>query len=94
MCPSPRLLPHYLPADRIHSTVPPNHHSWHVHAGHHVVYEQGLTAIIVYLYVGQFLFKNRIAQALAALFGTPVSGGSVATMTAQAAGRLDEFGRC
>ena len=56
-----------------------------------VQYGPRITAIILYLYVGQFLSKKRTAQALAELFGTPVSEGTVATMTARAAdgaGRL------
>lgn len=56
-----------------------------------VQYGPRITAIIVYLYVGQFLSKKRTAQALAELFGTPVSDGSVAAMTARAAEGLDEF---
>jgi transposase len=56
-----------------------------------VQYGPRITAIIVYLYVGQFLSRKRTAQALAELFGTPVSMGTVATMTNRAAGRLDGF---
>ena len=48
-----------------------------------------ITAIIVYLYVGQFLSKKRTAAALAELFGTPVSEGTVATMTTRAANGLN-----
>jgi transposase len=54
-------------------------------------YGPRITAIILYLYVGQFLSKKRTAQALAELFGTPVSEGTVATMTKRAAAGLDEF---
>ena len=50
-----------------------------------------ITAIILYLYVGQFLSNKRTAQALAELFGTPVSEGTVAAMTERAAGGLDGF---
>ena len=39
-----------------------------------------ITAIVLYLYVGQFLSKKRAAQALAELFGTPLSEGTVAAM--------------
>lgn len=46
-----------------------------------VQYGLRVAAIVVYLYVGQFLSKKRTAQALAELFGTPLSGG-----TAEAAG--------
>jgi transposase len=56
-----------------------------------VQYGPRVTAIIVYLYVGQFLSKKRTAAALAELFGTPVWEGTVATMTARAAEGLEEF---
>lgn len=56
-----------------------------------VQYGARITAIILYLYVGQFLSKKRTAQALAELFGTPVSEGTVATMTRRAADGLEEF---
>jgi len=39
----------------------------------------------------QFLSKKRTAQALAELFGAPVSEGTVATMTRRAADGLDDF---
>jgi hypothetical protein len=48
-------------------------------------------AIIIYLYFGQFLSKNRTAQALAGLFGVPVSSGTVAAITGRAARKLDGF---
>lgn len=56
-----------------------------------VQYGPRITAITVYLYVGQFLSKKRTAAALAELFGTPVSEGTVATMTSHAAEGLGEF---
>jgi hypothetical protein len=56
-----------------------------------VQYGPRITAIILYLYVGQFLSKKRTAQALAELFGTPVSEGTVARMTRRAAEGLEEF---
>jgi transposase len=56
-----------------------------------VQYGPRITAIILYLYVGQFLSKKRTAHALAELFGTPVSEGTVATMTKRAADGLDGF---
>jgi transposase len=56
-----------------------------------VQYGPRITAIILYLYVGQFLSKKRTAQALAELFGTPVSEGTVARMTKRAADSLDGF---
>jgi transposase len=56
-----------------------------------VQYGPRITAIVVYLYVGQFLSKKRTAQALAELFGTPVCDATVASMTARAADGLDGF---
>jgi transposase len=56
-----------------------------------VQYGPRITAIIVYLYVGQFLSKKRTAAALAELFGTPVSEGTVAAMTTRAAKGLGGF---
>ena len=54
-------------------------------------YGPRIAAIIVYLYVGQFLSKKRTAAALAELFGTPVSEGTVAGIAARAADGLDGF---
>ena len=56
-----------------------------------VQYGPRITAIILYLYAGQFLSKKRTAQALAELFGTPVSEGTVAAMTRRTADGLGEF---
>ena len=56
-----------------------------------VQYGPRIAAIIVYLYAGQFLSKDRTAQALAELFGIPLSSGTVAGITARAAGRLGGF---
>jgi transposase len=56
-----------------------------------VQYGPRITAIILYLYVGQFLSKKRTAQALAELFATPVSEGTVAAMTERAGDGLGEF---
>src|SRR5664279_5201810 len=56
-----------------------------------VQYGPRIVAIIVYLYVGQFLSKKRTAQALAELFGTPVSQGTVAAVTERAAQGLGGF---
>lgn len=56
-----------------------------------VQYGPRITAVILYLYVGQFLSKKRTAQALAELFGTPVSEGTVVTMISRAANGLDDF---
>lgn len=56
-----------------------------------VQYGPRIAAIIIYLYAGQFLSRKRTAQALAALFGVPLSEGTVAGITARAAGRLGGF---
>ena len=56
-----------------------------------VQYGPRIAAIIIYLYTGQFLSKKRTAQALAELFGVPLSQGTVAGITARAAGRLGGF---
>jgi hypothetical protein len=56
-----------------------------------VCYGPRIAAIIIYLYIGQFLSKKRTAQALAELFGLPLSPGMVAALTARAAGKLDGF---
>jgi transposase len=56
-----------------------------------VQYGPQIAAIILYLYVGQFLSKKRTAQALAELFGTPVSEGTVSAMTRRAADGLTGF---
>jgi transposase len=56
-----------------------------------VQYGSRIAAIILYLYVGQFLSKKRTAAALAELFGTPISEGTVSRITARAADRLDGF---
>ena len=56
-----------------------------------VSYGPRITAVVLYLYVGQFLSKKRAAQAMAELFGTPVSEGTVAAMTKRAADGLGDF---
>jgi transposase len=56
-----------------------------------VQYGPRIAAVIVYLYAGQFLSKQRTALPLAELFGIPLSSGTVAALTARAAGRLDGF---
>jgi len=56
-----------------------------------VQYGPRIAAVIVYLYAGQFLSKNRTALALSELFGIPLSSGTVAALTARAAGRPDGF---
>lgn len=56
-----------------------------------VQYGPVMTAVIIYLYVGQFLSKQRTAQALADLFGVPVSDATVAASAARAATALTPF---
>jgi transposase len=56
-----------------------------------VQYGARITAIALYLYIGQFLSKDRTAKALEELFGVPVSGRTVLSMAERAAGRLDGF---
>lgn len=56
-----------------------------------VQYGPRVLAVIVYLYMGQFLSKSRTAQAITELFGVPVSPGTVAAVTGRAAGRLEAF---
>jgi transposase len=56
-----------------------------------VQYGPRILAVIVYLYMGQYLSKQRTAQALSELFGTPVSAGTVSAATARAAEDLDGF---
>jgi transposase len=60
-------------------------------AGAPVQYGPRIAAVIVYLYAGQFLSKERTAVALSELFGIPCSSGTVAALAARAAGRLDGF---
>ena len=54
-----------------------------------VQYGPRIAAIIVY--AGQFLPEKRTAQALAELFAIPLSSGTVAALTARAAGRPGGF---
>jgi transposase len=56
-----------------------------------VQYGLRIAAVIVYLHAGQFLSKQRTAQALGELFGVPLSSVTVAALTARAAGRLGGF---
>ena len=60
-------------------------------AGAPVHYGPVLCAVIIYLFMGQFLSKKRTAQAIAELFSIPVSDGTVAAVTARAAADLDVF---
>jgi transposase len=54
-----------------------------------VQYGARLAAIVVYLLVAQFGAQKRVAQAVAHLFGVPISQGSVAALTSRAAKRLE-----
>jgi transposase len=60
-------------------------------AGAPVQYGPVMCAVIIYLYMGQFLSKKRTAQAISELFGIPISDGTVAAVTARAATDLTEF---
>jgi transposase len=54
-----------------------------------VQYGPRLTAIVVYLMVAQFGAQKRVAQAVADLFGVPISQGTVAALTVRNATRLE-----
>ena len=54
-----------------------------------VQYGPRLTAIVVYLMVAQFGAQKRVAQAVADLFGVPISQGTVAALTVKNAKRLE-----
>jgi transposase len=56
-----------------------------------VQYGPTLRAVIIYLYMGQFLSKKRTAQAISELFDIPLSHGTVGAVTARAATDLDPF---
>jgi transposase len=56
-----------------------------------VQYGPQITGIALYLYAGQFLSKKRTAQALAEVFGTPMSQGTVSAMTERCADGVDGF---
>jgi len=56
-----------------------------------VQYGPRMKAIMVYLYMGQYLSKHRTAKAMSELFGTPVSDGTVSSATARAARDLVGF---
>jgi Transposase IS66 family len=60
-------------------------------AGAPACYGPRAAAVIIFLYAGQFLSKQRTAQALAELFGITLSPGTVAALTARAAGKLGGF---
>ncbi len=56
-----------------------------------VQYGPVICAVVIYLFMGQFLSKKRTAQAIGELFGIPISDGTVAAVTSRAAGDLAEF---
>jgi len=56
-----------------------------------VQYGPVMCAVVIYLFIGQFLSKKRTAQAISELFGIPLSDGTVAAMTSRAASDLTEF---
>jgi len=56
-----------------------------------VQYGPRIKAIMVYLYMGQYLSKHRTAVAMSELFATPVSDGTVSSATARAAKDLGGF---
>ena len=56
-----------------------------------VQYGPRITAVMVYLYMGQYLSKHRTAQAMSELFATPVSDATVSAAKARAAGDLAGF---
>jgi transposase len=56
-----------------------------------VQYGSRIAAIVVYLYAGQFLSRQRTAMALAELSGIPLSPGTVAAMVKRAAAGLADF---
>jgi hypothetical protein len=57
----------------------------------HGQYGPVASAIMVYLFHGQFLSRGRTADALSELFNTPVSAATVAAVTTRAAAGLDPF---
>ncbi|MET3808913.1 transposase, partial [Nakamurella sp. UYEF19] len=54
-------------------------------------YGPTMCAVIIYLFMGQFLSKKRTAQAISELFTIPISDGTVAAVTSRAAGDLTQF---
>lgn len=56
-----------------------------------VQYGPLIKAVMVYLYMGQYLSKHRTAVAMSELFGTPISDGTVSAATARAAEDLAGF---
>jgi transposase len=56
-----------------------------------VQYGPRINAVMVYLYMGQYLSKHRTAVAMSELFGIAVSDGTVSAATTRAAGDLAGF---
>ena len=56
-----------------------------------VQYGPVMCAVIIYLFMGQFLSKKRTAQAISELFSIPISDGTVSAVTSRAAADLTEF---
>ena len=56
-----------------------------------VQYGPRISAVMVYLYMGQYLSKARTAKAMSELFNTPVSDGTVSAATARAGNDLEGF---
>jgi len=56
-----------------------------------VQYGPRISAVMVYLYMGQYLSKARTATAMSELFNTPVSDGTVSAATTRAGRGLDGF---
>lgn len=56
-----------------------------------VQYGPRVLAFIVYLYMGQYLSKDRTAKAMSELFNTPVATGTVSAATARASTDLQGF---
>lgn len=56
-----------------------------------VQYGPVMCAVVIYLFMGQFLSKKRTAQAISELFCIPISDGTVAALTSRAAGDLTQF---
>jgi len=56
-----------------------------------VQYGPRILAVIVYLYMGQYLSRSRTAKAMSELFSTPVSEGTVSAATAAAGNDLGAF---
>ncbi len=60
-------------------------------AGAPVQYGPRILAVMVYLYMGQYLSRSRTAKAMSELFSTPVSEGTVSAATAAAGADLGAF---